>query len=145
MKKIIPILLLLLPLIVCSQGQLYQKYASRQDLTVAQVSGFRLTDDVRVDVVLVVAENEEAWQRLMEEYGIRWTEGSTSWLGEADQPARRTSWTGKPVCKVIVSHERRTIAFYQLDNIAQYDALLEYQLNTFDQHNANKTKKRKSK
>lgn len=145
MKKILTILLLLLPLVVSAQSRLYERYASRQELSVAQVSGFRLTDSVRINVVLVVADDEAAWQKLMKEYKVVSTNGSTSWLGEADHPAKRTQWTGKPVCKVIVSHDRRTIAFYQLENIEQYEALLDYQLNALASQQNNKTKKRNNK
>ena len=145
MKKILTILLLLLPLVVSAQSHLYERYASRQELSVAQVSGFRLTDSVRINVVLVVADDEAAWQKLMKEYKVVSTNGSTSWLGEADHPAKRTQWTGKPVCKVIVSHDRRTIAFYQLENIEQYEALLDYQLNALASQQNNKTKKRNNK
>ena len=145
MKKILIILLLLLPLVVSAQSRLYERYASRQELSVAQVSGFRLTDSVRINVVLVVADDEAAWQKLMKEYKVVSTNGSTSWLGEADHPAKRTQWTGKPVCKVIVSHDRRTIAFYQLENMEQYEALLDYQLNALASQQNNKTKKRNNK
>ncbi len=145
MKKILTILLLLLPLVVSAQSRLYERYASRQELSVAQVSGFRLTDSVRINVVLVVADDEAAWQKLMKEYKVVSTNGSTSWLGEADHPAKRTQWTGKPVCKVIVSHDRRTIAFYQLENMEQYEALLDYQLNALASQQNNKTKKRNNK
>ena len=145
MKKILTILLLLLPLVVSAQSRLYERYASRQELSVAQVSGFRLTDSVRINVVLVVADDEAAWQKLMKEYKVVSTNGSTSWLGEADHPAKRTQWTGKPVCKVIVSHDRRTIAFYLLENMEQYEALLDYQLNALASQQNNKTKKRNSK
>ena len=145
MKKILTILLLLLPLVVSAQSRLYERYASRQELSVAQVSGFRLNDSVRINVVLVVADDEAAWQKLMKEYKVVSTNGSTSWLGEADHPAKRTQWTGKPVCKVIVSHDRRTIAFYQLENMEQYEALLDYQLNALASQQNNKTKKRNSK
>ena len=141
MKKIITLLLLLLPLMAAAQSRLYEHYASRQGLTVAQVSGFRLTDRERVDVVLVVVENEAVWQQLMKEFDVRSTEGSTSWLGKADSPAKRTQWTGKPVCKVIVSHDRRTVAFYRIDTPAQYEALLDYQLNALDSQKDAKTKK----
>ena len=145
MKKIVTFLLLMLPLMVAAQSRLYEHYASRQGLKVAQVSGFRLTDSVRVDVVLVVAEDDAAWQTLMKEYNVRSTEGSTSWLGNADNPVKRTGWVGRPVCKVIVSHDRRTVAFYRLDTQAQYEALLDYQLNALDAHKNAKTKKRNNK
>ena len=115
------------------QSRLYQHYAGRQHLTVAQVSGFRLADSVRVDVVLVVADDETAWQGLMQEYDIRSDEGTTSWLGEVNNPAKRTRWTGRPVCKVVASHNRRTLAFYQLKSTAEYEALLNYQLNALEQ------------
>lgn len=140
MRKIVTLLLLMLPLMGAAQSRLYERYASRQEFDVAQVSGFRLADSIRVDVVLIVAKDDAAWQQLMKEYNVRSTEGSTSWLGDAEQPAKRTGWTGKPVCKVIVSHDRHTIAFYRLDTEAQYEALLDYQLNAFDTHKNTKTK-----
>lgn len=145
MKKIVTLLLLMLPLMVAAQSRLYEHYASRQGLKVAQVSGFRLTDSVRVDVVLVVAEDDAEWQALMKEYNVRSTEGSTSWLGNVDNPVKRTGWVGRPVCKVIVSHGRRTMAFYRLDTQTQYEALLDYQLNALDEHKNTKTKKRNNK
>lgn len=132
MKRILILALLLLPLMAGAQSRLYERYALRQNLTVAQVSGFRLSDSVRVDVVLVVAENDAAWQQLMKEYHVASTEGSTSWLGEADHPDRRTQWAKRPVCKVIVSHHKRTMAFYRLNTVAQYEALLNYQLNALE-------------
>ena len=81
----------------------------------------------------------------MKEYNVRSTEGSTSWLGNADNPVKRTGWVGRPVCKVIVSHDRRTMAFYRLDTQTQYEALLDYQLNALDAHKNTKTKKRNNK
>ena len=135
----------MLPLMAAAQSHLYERYASRQELDVAQVSGFRLADSVRVDVVLIVAKNESAWQQLMKEFNVQSTEGATSWLGNVDNPDKRTGWTGKAVCKVIVSHDRRTVAFYRLDTQAQYEALLDYQLNALDTHKNTTTKKRNNK
>ncbi len=112
------------------EGALYRQYAERQDLKVAQVSGFRLCDTVCVDVVMLQAEDEQAWMRLTGEFNIRCEEGNLSWLGKIDNPALRTQWTGKPVMRVIASPGRRTIGFYRIDNEAQYDALIDYQLET---------------
>lgn len=121
--------MLLLPIAAMSQSDLYKRYASRQDLTVAQVSGFKLNDNVRVDVVLVVAKDESAWQQLKQELDIRGEEGVISWLGELTRPSKRTQWSGKPLFRVVASHARRTVGFYRLDSETQYDALLDYQLN----------------
>ena len=109
-------------------SDLYQHYAARQDLKVAQLDGFKLCDSVRVDVVMLQAEDEQAWQRLTEEFDIRGNEGTVSWLGAPDDPAQRTQWTGSSVMRVIASHNKRTIGFYRLDNEAQYDALVDYQI-----------------
>lgn len=138
MKKTIHILLLLLPLALllsCSREQgelaedaLYQRYATRQELKVAQVSGMKLCDTVRVDVVLLQADDDETWQQLKAEFLIDGEEGVESWLGDTEQPAQRVKWTGTPVLRAIASHARRTIGFYRLDNETQYDALLDYQL-----------------
>lgn len=111
------------------EGDLYLRYASRQEMAVAQVSGFSLNDTVQVDVVLLQAESDEAWQRMKEEFGIADTAGSTSWLGESNNPARRASWNGQPLLRVIASHEKKAVGLYLLENEVQYDALMDYQLN----------------
>lgn len=129
MKRLLVILMLLLPVVTIAQSELYKRYASQKDLTVAQVNGFKLNETVRVDVVLVVADNEAAWNRLKEELDIRGDEGVNSWLGDLKQPVKRVKWNGKTLLRVIASHARRTIGFYRINNEEQYDALLDYQLN----------------
>ena len=128
MKRLIIILMLLLPIAAMSQSELYKRYASRQDVTAAQVSGFKLNDSVRVDVVLVVADNDASWQRLKKELDIRGKEGVNSWLGDVQQPSQRMAWNGKPLLRVIASHTRRTVGFYRINTEAQYDAIVDYQL-----------------
>ena len=124
---------MLLPLVAMAQNDLYKRYASRQDLTVAQVSGFKLNETERVDVVLVVADDDAAWQKLTKELNIKGEEGVVSWLGDTKKPEQRMKWTGAPVLRVVASHARRTVAFYRLATEAQYDALLDYQLNNMKQ------------
>ena len=111
------------------ESALYKRYASRIDMTVAQVCDFKLCDTVTVDVVLLEADNDEAWQRMVTEFGICDTAGVTSWLGDIDEPAQRTTWDGAPVFRVIASHDKHAIGFYKLENETQYNALLDYQLN----------------
>lgn len=124
---------MLLPLVAIAQNDLYKRYASRQNVTVAQVSGFKLNETQRVDVVLVVADNEAAWKKLTQELNIKGEDGVVSWLGDIKNPALRVKWTGTSVLRVVASHARRTVAFYRLDTEAQYDALLDYQLNNMKQ------------
>jgi hypothetical protein len=133
MKRLIILLMMLLPIVAMSQSDLYKIYASRQNLTVAQVSGFKLNESQRVDVVIIVAENDAAWQQLVREMNIKGENGTVSWLGEIDKPARRVKWTNGPVVRVVASPIRRTIAFYRVNTEAQYDALLDYQLNNMKQ------------
>ena len=128
MKRILLILTLLLPLAAAAQSPLYQRYAQRTDLAVAEVSGLRLNDSVKVDVVMLVANDDQAWQRLKQELDIRTSAGVTSWVASVQDPSRRTSWNGRPVCKAIASHARRTVALYILTSEQQYDALLDYQM-----------------
>ena len=116
-----------------AQNDLYKRYASRQELNVAQVSGFKLSESQRVDVVLVVADNEAAWQKLTKELNIKGDDGVVSWLGDPKNPAQRVKWTGTTVLRVVASHTRRTVAFYRINTEAQYDALLDYQLNNMKQ------------
>lgn len=133
MKRLLIILMLLLPIAAMAQNDLYKRYASRQELTVAQVSGFKLSESQRVDVVLVVADNEAAWQKLTKELNIKGDDGVVSWLGDPKNPAQRVKWTGTTVLRVVASHARRTVAFYRVNTEAQYDALLDYQLNNMKQ------------
>ena len=111
-----------------SASAFYERYAQRPELKVAEVDGFKLCDSVRVDVVMMQAESDDAWRQLTEEFDIRGDEGTVSWLGDPDTPAQRTEWTGKPALRVIASLDKRTIGFYRLDNEKQYDALIDYQL-----------------
>lgn len=134
-RQTILFLLLTLTLLTgCSQREtppesaLYQHYVHRQDLKVAQVNGFKLCDTVHIDVVMLQAESDQAWQQLMEEFNIRGEEGSVSWLGEADNPAQRILWTGIPAIRVIASHSKQSIGFYRIESESQYDALIDYQL-----------------
>ena len=89
----------------------------------------RLCDSVTIDVVLLQADNEQAWQRMMEEFGIEDTAGVTSWIGDIEDPSIRVEWEGEPVVRVAVSHEKLSVGIYRLDTEEQYDALLDYQLN----------------
>lgn len=132
------ILLMLLPMLLAvgcgregdelPQSRLYKHYASQDGLTVAQVDGFLLCDTVAVDVVMLQADNDEAWQLLCNEFDVRDTETVVSWLGNPDEPAQRVKWSGNAVMRVVASHKRHTIAFYRLDNEQQYDALVDYQM-----------------
>lgn len=133
MKRLLIIMMLLLPIVAIAQSSLYKDYASRKGLTVAQVSGFKLNESERIDVVIVVADNAVAWQQLAKELNIRGEEGSVSWLGDLQNPSQRVKWTNQPVIRVVASPVRRTIAFYRLNTEAQYDALLDYQLNNMKQ------------
>ena len=106
MKRLVLILLLpLMALAACSHKQeelpLYRQYAGRQDLTAAQVNGFRLNDTVTVDVVFLVADDSAAWQRLKEEMDIRTSEGVTSWMGDIDQPQQRVKGGRLPAWRAI--------------------------------------------
>ena len=133
MKRLLILLMMLLPIAAMSQNDLYKRYASRQDLTVAQVSGFKLNESQRVDVVIVVADDEAAWRKLAEELNIKGEDGVVSWLGDTKKPEQRMKWTGGAALRVVASHARRTVAFYRLNTEEQYDALLDYQLNNMKQ------------
>ena len=132
MKRLLHILLLLTMLAACSRevetAPLYRQYASRPDLTVAQVAGFQLGDTVRVDVVILVADDSAAWQGLKTEFDIRPSEGVTSWLGDIDNPTRRVKRSEVPLWRAMAVHEERTLAFYRVATQAEFDALREYQM-----------------
>ena len=117
----------------CEMVPLYQQYAVRQDLTVAQVSGFSLCDTVKVDVVILVADDSTAWRGLKEEFDIRTSEGVTSWMGNTDRPQQRVKRSERPAWRAIAVHDDMTIAFYRIDSEEQYEALLDYQLNNLNQ------------
>lgn len=135
MKRLLLILLPLM-LLACSHEEtelpLYQRYAPRQDLTVAQVEGFRLNDTLKTDVVLLVADDSAAWAGLKEEFDIRTSEGVTSWMGDIDEPAHRVKRAVRPAWRAMAVLADRTVAFYRIDTEAQRQALLDYQMNTIE-------------
>ena len=132
MKRHFFYFLLLLCMAGCSREvdevSLYSRYSVRKDLAVAQVSGFQLNDRVKVDVVVLVADDTAAWQRLKEELDIRTSQGVTSWMGDIDQPQQRVRRRDLPAWRVMAAHEEKTIAFYRIADTVQYQALLDYQL-----------------
>ena len=142
MKRLLIIIALFLPLtliVSChreasleQESELYMRYASRPEITVAQVSGFKLCDTITVDVVLLQADNDTIWQQMIEEFGILDTAGVTSWLGDIDNPALHVKWEGQPVLRVAASHKKHSIGLYRLDTETQYDALLDYQLDNLN-------------
>ncbi len=138
MKKLL-LILLPLTLLACSreteETPLYQQYAARKDLTVAQVFGFQLCDTVKTDVVILVADDSAAWQGLKEELDIRTSEGITSWMGNIEQPAQRVKRSVRPAWRAMAVHADRTIAFYRIDTEEQREALLDYQLNKLKNEN----------
>ena len=139
MKRLLFILLLPLAFLSCSreveETPLYQKYAVRSDLTVAQVKGFQLCDTVKTDVVILVADDSAAWADLKEEFDIRTAEGVTSWMGNIDEPARRVKRSVRPAWRAMAVHSDRTVAFYRIDTEEQREALLDYQMNNLEKTN----------
>ena len=136
MKKIFFLVLLSLLLAACSREEveapLYQHYAARKSLTVAQVTGFQLNDSVKVDVVILVADDSIAWQGLKEELDIRTSEGVTTWMGNIDHPRQRVKRNERPAWRAMAVHEERTIAFYRIDTEEQREALMDYQMKAIE-------------
>lgn len=135
MRRALYILLIVLTFAGCDTpdtdrhtAALYDRYAACSDLSVAQVKGFQLCDTVAVDVVILVADDSVAWQRLKEEMDIRATEGVTSWLGNIDEPARRVKRDDVPLWRAMAVHDEKTVAFYRVENAEQFAALREYQM-----------------
>ena len=139
MKRFLIGLMGLMGIVGCSQEAekvpLYRQYEARKDLTVAQVSGFQLCDTVKVDVVILVADDSTAWQGLKEEFDIRTSEGVTSWMGNIDEPAHRVKGGLLPAWRAMAVHNDRTVAFYRIDSKEQYEALLDYQLDKLRSEN----------
>ena len=82
-KKLYIFILMLLPALSFAQNEVYKRYSPQQDLTVAQVSGFALNDSVRVDVVLVVADDNAAWERVKKELkalGFSFADSKTNFI-----------------------------------------------------------------
>ena len=133
MKKYI--LYLIVPLMLMAactsgpaEGSLYHRYADRKGLSVAEVDGFQLCDTVRVDVVMLQADSDEAWREILVELSIKDTSGVTSWLGDIDEPARRVKRDEVPLWRAMAVHDEKTVAFYRVENAEQFAALREYQM-----------------
>ena len=132
MKRLLLILLLPIAIVACTREAeelpLYQQYAARQDLTTAQVTGFHVNDTVKVDVVILVADDTTAWRGLKEEFDIRTDAGVTTWMGNIEQPQQRVRRSDLPAWRAMAVHDEKTIAFYLIDTEEQYEALLDYQM-----------------
>ena len=139
MKRILYILMPLMLLVGCNREEatapLYQQYAARKNLTVAQVFGFQLCDTVKTDVVILVADDSAAWQGLKEEFDIRTSEGVTSWMGDIDHPEQRVKRDIRPAWRAMAVHEEMTIAFYRIEDDIHYEALLDYQMDKLKSEN----------
>ena len=132
MKRLSLIVLLTTLLLACSREEaetpLYQRFAARTDLTAAQVIGFQLNDSVKTDVIILVADDTTAWNRLKTEFDIRTSEGVTSWMGNADHPQQRVKRSERPAWRAMAVHDDMTIAFYRIDTETQREALIDYQM-----------------
>lgn len=131
MKRFLYILLMLLCLVGCTNEvevePLYSCYSTRKDLAAAQVFGLQLNDSVKVDAVILVADDSVAWQGLKEEFDVRTSQGITSWMGDIEHPRQRVKRNVRPAWRVMAVHEDRTIAFYRIDTEVQREALMDYQ------------------
>ena len=132
MKRLLYILPLLV-VIACSHEQaeetsLYRQYASHADITVAQINGFHLNDSVKVDVVILKADDSMAWQGLKEDFDIKDSEGVTSWMGDIDHPKKHVKRNVRPAWRAMAVHDEKIIAFYRVKDSIQHQALINYQL-----------------
>ncbi len=64
---------------------------------------------------------------------IRATEGVTSWLGDIDNPARRVKRDEVPLWRAMAVHDEKTVAFYRVENEAQFEALRVYQIKVIEE------------
>jgi len=141
------LLLILLPLLLAAcmhedaELPLYQQYAAHPNLTVAQVKGFLLCDNVKTDVVILVADDSAAWAELKAEFDIHTSEGVTSWMGDIEQPRHRVKRNVRPAWRAMAVHADRTVAFYRIDTEEQRQALMDYQLDNLNQNKKNRKEK----
>ena len=52
------------------QGEIYDKYAVRDSLSVAYVQGYRLDSVYRIDVILIRTKDSAAWDSLLVEFDV---------------------------------------------------------------------------
>lgn len=122
------------------RNALYKRYAARTELTVAKVEGFKLNDTVKVDVLILVADDDAGWQKLCKEFDIRNSSGVATWTGSSDRPEVRVRWQGQACCKVIASPARKTISIYFIDGSDEYESLMDYQMNLMTKNRPTKNK-----
>ncbi len=74
MKKVMGywlwVMVLLAPLAVHGQTDLYKRYASQPGVKVASVSNFAIDSATRVDVTVIEAEDDEGWNWMKREFYI---------------------------------------------------------------------------
>lgn len=64
-------LLLMLPMVALGQQEIYDHFAPAEDLTVAMVRNFGVDSVNKVDVLLVQAHDDAAWNRICTELEIK--------------------------------------------------------------------------
>lgn len=130
-----------------SNDFLYEHYAVRQDLTVAQIVGYKVDSNVVVDVVMLMADDSVAWENLLEEFSIQKfslipnsenikTRKATFDKRAFCDPRRHVIDTlNEKDCIMIVSFDTKTLWFYYYKTVEESNIILRnYVIKNFSTH-----------
>ena len=70
MKRLFILIVLLINITLQAQSDLYSRYANQPGVKVAAVSNFQLDSTSAVDLVVIVAEDDEGWAWMKKEFLI---------------------------------------------------------------------------
>ena len=54
-----------------SQGEVYNRYASREGYIVSEVKGYKVSDTVSLDVTMVTVEDSVGWEAFLREINVQ--------------------------------------------------------------------------
>lgn len=138
---------LMLAAILCTcsqlvaQTDLYRRYADRDDIKVASVSGFRIDSTSQADVTLIEAIDDSGWQWMKSEFHIgELSEGQAESLRDGNDivffarrsrsnPSESAPVVGERVdasasCYMGISYLQRAVYIFCADSEEQNDAIV---------------------
>ena len=128
--------LMLFTFTAIGQTHIYNRYAAYSDLEVAYLQGFQLDNENQINVTIIIAKNQRAWNRLVKEFHIptatskskkRSSKGDvlvSNMLRNHEDPTQPKSPSLKDNCFVSVSHTARSITIYHYTNENQIKQII---------------------
>lgn len=140
MKRILMIILLVIPCVVHAQRYIYDHYAHRTDLKVVYYPQFRLDDIHTVNVTILIAKDSAAWEWMQQEFDLpsiiaqeqdtaHSSRRAVQILGEEPRCLQRLTSSASDKHFIVEQYDRRAIFIFHYTQKDQLKALFSFTLN----------------